>query len=582
MFSRKDLNLTLLSFMAIGLSVLIVFSSSEGPTNVSDSLTSKKWSQPSIGFADLVNSGSISHDVVVENTDFSRKIVNFDPASSAAQREALLAEIEGEVVGEIDSDSVVVKVSDDKIAEAEKTLSEDDSVSNSETDYAVQVLANPDWGVQKIRAPEVWDETRASGVLVAVVDTGIDRGHSEFSGKYAGGYDFVNDDSDPQDDHGHGTAVAGIAAASQNGSGTIGVGPEITILAAKVLDSGGLGYISDVVSGIDWAVENGASVINLSLGTTYDSSNLKSAVDRASSSGALVVAAAGNTSGGSLTYPAAYDSVIAVGATDSQDRLASFSAVGSEIVAPGVSVTTSWLGGGYSQISGTSASSPHVAGVAAHLISQNISNLRQALRDGTVDLGDEGTDPYFGYGRTDTVLALGAEDEDEEAPVVRFITPTGNQNLSGRALVKIEAADNKEVLKVDLVVNGNFVYSSAKAPYQWIWDLSDTAAGEYQLTAKAYDEAGNIGQESIRVNVLAPGSTTMPTISPGTQSGDIDYDQIQESLPEPAIEKFNQRGLPEPSKAGERGRGRGRSRVRGIYTSNDPLWLKVVRIIFRI
>jgi len=494
--------------------------------------------RPSIGAADLANSGRISREIIVENTDFTRKNVLFKSGVGSAERARILGSMGAEVVGETGGGGLVIKVSEDGLSAAERELSQSGAVEAFETDYAVSLSSVVDWGVSRIGADQVWESSRGAGVRVAIIDTGVDRGHPDMS-NYAGGFDFVNEDPDPQDDHGHGTAVAGIAASARNGASTIGVGPEISILAVKVLDSDGVGFVSDVVKGIDWSVQNGAGVINMSLGTTFDSTFLKSAVDRAASSGVVVVASSGNTNGGSLIYPAAYDSVIAVGATDKNDSLASFSAAGSELVAPGVSITAPWPGGGTAVISGTSASSPHVAGVAAHLLANGIQNVRSALRDTAEDLGESGQDPYFGHGLVNAVSALGADEEDNEAPVVSFISPTNGQKLasSGQVVVNIDARDNDEILKVDLIVNDRFVYSSATPPYNWRWDLSAGTPGVYGLTARAFDGSGNIAEASIVVEVLADKREDLPTPPPEQVSVDIQKGPLEGGPPEPAIEK---------------------------------------------
>jgi hypothetical protein len=553
--------------------------------------------QDEVAFYEADNGGPVTQPQIIERTNLSRKIVNLAENATSSQASSFVETLGAKVVEEGNGYLVVI-LPDDEIGKLEEELGESDLVSGVETDYVVRLMALPDWGVKRIRADQVWGESRGGGVKVAIIDTGVDHSHFELSANYAGGYDFVNGDADPFDDHGHGTAVAGIAAAAINGSGTIGVGPEISILAVKVLAADGYGYLSDVVAGIDWAVENGASVINMSLGTTHNSSLLKTTVDKAASRGVVLVAAAGNTSGGSLTYPAAYDAVIAVGATDANDKLASFSALGSELVAPGVSIKSPWPGGGYKTISGTSASSPHVAGLAAHLIANGTSGVRKVLQEAVVDLGAQGYDVYFGYGLPDAVAALGLAEEDSEAPVVAFVNPNNNDQLSGHVVVEVSASDDRGVVKVDLIVNGNHVYSSAEAPYRWYWDLSQAASGRYRLNAKAYDEAGNMGEASIQVRVVGedgPGGGADKTNNRGgnqptnQQAQPESFETFEENLPvenlpSPVIEKLQNVGTGQTDTtngqgaSGQGGKHDNPGRVRGIGTYISP-WNIILMIL---
>ncbi|TFG94488.1 hypothetical protein E4H12_15085, partial [Candidatus Thorarchaeota archaeon] len=180
------------------------------------------------------------------------------------------------------------------------------------------------WGVQYIGSQPVHTQgINGAGVKIAVLDTGIDYNHSDLKNIYKGGYDFINNDPDPWDDNClsyfqtcHGTHVSGIIAAEQNDFGVIGVAPGASIYAVKVLDAGGFGAASLVIAGIEWAVANDMNIISMSLASDEDNAAVLEAVNAAYNSGILLVAAGGNTDGGSVQYPAAYDSVIAVAAID--------------------------------------------------------------------------------------------------------------------------------------------------------------------------------------------------------------------------------------------------------------------------
>jgi len=216
------------------------------------------------------------------------------------------------------------------------------------------------------------------GVTVALLDTGVELDHPDLEANILGGIDFVNGDNIPFDDNGHGTGVAGVALALENGSGVIGVAPAMKMWAVKTLRYDEQGTISDVIAGIEWAIERDVNIIGMSLGTDEDNRALREAVQAAERAGILLVAAAGNN-GEEVLYPAAYPEVIAVGSTNESDQLAWFSNQGSELelVAPGTSILTTWIGKSYSQRDGTSFSVPHVIGVGALLFSAGVRDHRE-------------------------------------------------------------------------------------------------------------------------------------------------------------------------------------------------------------
>ncbi len=283
-----------------------------------------------------------------------------------------------------------------------------------------------DWGVDRIDADLAWPSSRGNASTVAVIDTGIDKDHPDLAANLIGGINFIKkgkniDPDNWDDDNGHGTHVAGSIAAIDNDIGYIGVAPEAYVYGVKVLDRKGSGYLSDVIAGIDWAVNKGVDVINLSLGTDSDVTSFQEAVDSAYNAGVLVVAAAGNDGDSDpdsdVDYPAAYDSVIAVAATDANDNRASWSSDGAEveIAAPGVNISSTWKNGDYKTISGTSMASPHVAGTAALVFSSTINpsydtdadgiwdneEVRSVLTSTVEDLGANGFDNYYGFGLVD-------------------------------------------------------------------------------------------------------------------------------------------------------------------------------------
>ena len=297
-----------------------------------------------------------------------------------------------------------------------------------ELDVVVQTtdaeLSNT-WGVEQIGAGDVQaGGNTGDGVKVAIIDTGIDRTHDELVGCYAGGWDFVNNDDEPSDDHGHGTHVAGTIAAADDDTGVVGVAPGAKVFALKVLNSSGSGYSSAIIAAVDWCVDYNANlpegetpiqVTNNSYGSSQGTSLEEAAFQAAANAGIINVCAAGNSGnppgkGDNVGYPARYASCIAVAATDSVDSRASFSSTGSdvELAAPGVNILSCKLGGGLIAFNGTSMATPHVVGAVALCISAGIGDPRQALADTAVDLGASGRDTKYGFGRIDVAAAVGA------------------------------------------------------------------------------------------------------------------------------------------------------------------------------
>jgi thermitase len=302
-----------------------------------------------------------------------------------------------------------------------QALSEDPRVEYAELDHVVHATIIPNdyyyylqWGLAKIQAPAAWDETTgASDLIIAIVDTGVDLNHPDLNDKIVAGWDFVHDDAIPQDDHGHGTHVAGIAAAeSNNGQGVAGVSWGALIMPIKVLDSNGDGYYSDVALGVTYACDHGAQIINLSLGGSEYSATLADAVEEAYEEGCLVLAAAGNGGGNGVDYPARYPQVMAVAATNQSDVRAGFSDYGPEVevAAPGVGIWSTLWNDTYGWKDGTSMSTPYVAGLAALLwsVCPELANteVRSVIESTAKDLGSAGWDPYYGYGRIDAEKAI--------------------------------------------------------------------------------------------------------------------------------------------------------------------------------
>ena len=291
---------------------------------------------------------------------------------------------------------------------------------------AVDPYRDLQWNLDMIGAEEAWVESTGAGVLVAVIDTGVSAG-GEDTPNLISGWDFIQDDGWAQDPNGHGTHVAGtIAQATHNGVGVAGVAPDATVLAVRVLDRDGRGWTSDIIAGIDLAVAEGAQVLNMSFGGPSRNYAERKALIDAAAAGAILVAAAGNNASNEILFPAGFDEVIAVSAVDSLGYRAPYSNWHStmELAAPGGDLDSDRDGDGYSDgilqetssssrwgyffYQGTSMASPHVAGVAALVLSAGRGPLatRAILRMSAQDRGNKGRDSIFGYGIVDAEAAV--------------------------------------------------------------------------------------------------------------------------------------------------------------------------------
>ncbi|UPT75381.1 MAG: S8 family peptidase [Elusimicrobiota bacterium] len=200
-------------------------------------------------------------------------------------------------------------------------------------------------GISRVGAPDAWKVSRGKGVKLAVIDTGIDMTHPELAGIIKGGWNAISTAATFNDDNGHGTHVSGTIAAKDDGAGVVGVAPQIDLYGVKVLDEGGSGTFDGVIAGMLWAIENKMEIASMSLGADQGNQALADAVEAMRKAGVILIAASGN-SGGSVGYPAAYPGAIAVGASDSKDKLASFSSRGPAVavIAPGVDVKSTYMG----------------------------------------------------------------------------------------------------------------------------------------------------------------------------------------------------------------------------------------------
>jgi thermitase len=338
------------------------------------------------------------------------------------------------------------------------------------------------WGPQKIEADWAWNTTTGdSSVLVAIIDTGIDYNHPDLAGNYVPlGYDWVNMDNDPIDDFGHGTHCAGIvAAAINNGIGIAGIA-NVSIMAEKGLDAYGSGWDDDLANAIIHAVDQGADILSNSWGGYGESMLIHDAVQYAYNNSVLVIAAAGNDATSNKFYPASYEDVVAVTATDPYDAPTWFTNFGDwvEVAAPGqdiystmptyhVTMNDYGYSMNYDYMSGTSMACPHVAGLAALIWSQfpNTTRdwVRAQLRYTVDDLGDSGFDEHYGYGRINAKKAVEQAPLDHDLLIFDWKKPTRIQpgdTVSLDVTVLNFGANAEQDVPVQLFVDGNLVDST--------------------------------------------------------------------------------------------------------------------------
>jgi subtilisin family serine protease len=403
-------------------------------------------------------------------------------------------------------------------------------------------MSGSEWHLSKIGAPSAWAYSSGTGITIAILDTGVDGTHPDLAAKMVPGWNFYNNNSDTRDVNGHGTTVAGAAAAASNNSiGVASVASGAQIMPIRIADPSAYASWSTVAQGITYAADHGARVVNLSFVGASASATIQQAALYLRSKGGVLFVAAGNTGGADNTPQT--DLMMVVGATMADDTRASWSTYGTfvDISAPGYNILTTVRGGSYAYAWGTSLATPIVAGTAALILSKRPDftpgQVDSTLMSSATDLGTAGRDIYFGAGRLDAGAALqqaaaapaAPVGGDTTKPMVAMGWPVGG-TVSGTVPVTVTATDNVGVTRVELRVDGVLIGTDTASPWQFSWNSPSSPNGTVSVTATAYDAAGNSATSSpvaITVaNTVVTSDTKPPVVSiasptGGTVSGSI-------------------------------------------------------------
>ncbi|AAZ28353.1 S8 family serine peptidase [Colwellia psychrerythraea] len=416
-----------------------------------------------------------------------------------------------------------------------KALSNNPNIEFAEVDILVkpsEIIANDTyynnaWHLNKMQLPTAWETAKGNGVVVAILDTGVNSNHTDLSANMIAGWNSVSRNSETSDIYGHGTKVAGVVAAiSDNNNGVTSIAWHASIMPIRITnDSSGYAYWSDIANGLTWAADNGADIANISYQVTT-SSSVTNAAQYMRSKGGLVVASAGN-SGADLNCTD-NPSIITVSATDSADNKASWSDYGNciDVSAPGSGIWTTTKSGGYGAVNGTSFASPATAATLALIKSANLNLSNDELEnilEASADKSKNGGvfNSYYGHGRIDAAAAVAmvvnTPTIDQQAPTVVITSPTENSVQTGTFNITANAQDNMAVSSVSLYANGVLIGTDTVAPFSANFNSNNIADGNVAFTAQAYDATGNQGNSSTYWltidNIVDVADTIAPSVS---------------------------------------------------------------------
>lgn len=464
------------------------------------------------------------------------------PGLSPANLASLLAVHGGKAkkLGQSNLHVVELHSAGNELAVVQK-LSHDPRLKFAELDKRVKSTFVPndpylgsEYHATKVGAPTAWDTTRGAGITIAMLDSGVDASHPDLIANLVPGFNTQDNNTDTSDICGHGTAVAGTAAASlNNGIGVAGIAGEAKILPIRVayLDAatnGCYAYYSTIANGLTYAADHGARVANVSFSGVAGSSAIQSAAQYMKGKNGLVFVSAGNNGVDENIAPTS--TMVVVSATDANDVKTSWSSFGNfvTLAAPGAGIWTTSKGGIYQSWSGTSFSSPLTAGVGALMMAANPgldgASVEKLMYSSAVDLGAAGRDPYYGYGRVSASAGVQAalsavSTADTTKPVASITSPSASSTVSGLVAISATATDNVGVTRVELQINGTTVAIDNAGPFGFNWDSSSVPNGMVNLAVTAFDAAGNVGASQIvAVNVansIAPvvADTAAPVVT---------------------------------------------------------------------
>ena len=476
-----------------------------------------------------------------------RLLVKFKPGTSKNTQDELYKQNGVTMTEEISQiDVKILKVPESALDRVQEALSKHSSVEYAEKDWIFEPALIPNdpefskqWHLNTINAASAWDtSTGSSSIPIAILDTGVDPTHPDLSSKLVSGYNFYNNNNNWSDTCGHGTKVAGSAAAiSNNAAGVAGVTWDNPIIPIKITDSNCYGYYSAMTKGIIHAADNGARAANISF-LIFNGAVLTDAAKYMYDKGGWVVAAGGNT--GKFENYSDNPYIISVGATSSSDTVTSFSSYGPYIdfAAPGSAIYTTSNGGSYGYASGTSFSSPITAGLVSLLFSANPSltpsQVYDILQTTSVDLGTSGYDHNYGWGRIDAAAAMSQinspapppEPEPTPDPIsISIISPSDGSTVNGRQTISVSVSGFSSPI-VTIALDGNLLTVLTSSPYEYGWHTKGVSPGSHIITATAIDST-NSATDTVTVHIEEKGQSNKSNPNKGNKPNQNEL-EIQE------------------------------------------------------
>lgn len=464
-----------------------------------------------------------------------------------AKLDALLKSNSSSIISTIDGINVhIIRVPEHTEETVVRALSHNPNIEFAELDYVNELTATTPndpkygsaWHLSMINASNAWDMSKGTGVVVAVLDTGVNANHADLKANMLPGFNTVDNSTNSSDIAGHGTLVAGvIAAVSNNSTGVASIAWNTSILPVRVSNAdSGSAYTSDIAEAVTWAADHGAHIANASYAVTT-SGTVNSAAQYFKGKGGLLVVSAGND-GAEKTY-SDNPNIISVAATGSNDSKTSWSTYGNflDVTAPGAGIWTTVKGGGYGAASGTSFSSPLTAGVLALMKSANPNlspnELENLLENTAKDLGSNGFDKYNGHGRVDAYQAVlaamnttgsggggsggdtGSTEPvvDSTAPIVSLSTP--GSTVIGTVTISASASDDVQLDRIEIFAGNVSLGSTSSGNLSVSWDTTLQNDGNITLKVFATDSSGNTSSKSASVTIAnnIASDITPPTLN---------------------------------------------------------------------